>query len=212
VARHFVPFLGLVVLLVAIPGPAVVLIMKNAVLRGRNSALLTAAGVFVADLIWVVASVSGVTAALVASKPAFVALRWVGAAYLVYLGVGLVLRRGVRPLPENPSADRPLARSGSSVRRAFREGVICDLSNPKTVLVFTSVIPQFVPSTGGPADVAELGIIFALLGFLSLLLYAVVLGSAHRAIRRPRLADGLLQVGGGILVAFGVGLAIEPSD
>jgi threonine/homoserine/homoserine lactone efflux protein len=209
VAAHLVAFLLLIAVLVAIPGPAVVLIMKHAVLRGRRSAILTASGVLAADMLWVGASVTGVTALLVASRPAFEALRWMGAAYLVYLGVRLLLRRGAT----RPAADATVAEnSPRSGRRAFREGVICDLSNPKTLLVFTSVIPQFVPSSGGILDVALLGTIFAGLGFVSLLVYAVVLGTTHRVVRRPRLADALLRLSGAALIAFGVGLAVEPTD
>jgi threonine/homoserine/homoserine lactone efflux protein len=208
-AAHLVAFLLLIAVLVAIPGPAVVLIMKHAVLRGRRSALLTASGVLTADLVWVGASVTGVTALLVASRPAFEALRFIGAAYLVYLGVRLLLRRGAAQQPVSArSGDAP---TGSG-RRAFREGVLCDLSNPKTLLVFTSVIPQFVPSHGGALDVALLGVIFALLGFVSLLIYAVVLGTTHRVVRRPRLSSALLRLSGAALVAFGVGLALEPTD
>jgi threonine/homoserine/homoserine lactone efflux protein len=208
-AAHLVAFLLLIAVLVAIPGPAVVLIMKHAVLRGRRSALLTASGVLTADLVWVGASVTGVTALLVASRPAFEALRFIGAAYLVYLGVRLLLRRGAAQQPVSARSGDALPGSG---RRAFREGVLCDLSNPKTLLVFTSVIPQFVPSDGGALDVALLGLIFALLGFASLLIYAIVLGATYRVVRRPWLSGVLLRLSGAALIAFGVGLALEPTD
>jgi len=204
-------FIGLIAVLVAIPGPAVVLIMKNAVLRGRRSAGLVALGVFSGDLVWVAASVTGLTAVLVASRPAFEALRLLGAAYLLYLGVRLLLRRRNAPVVDvgTPTPTRP---ARPSVRQAFGEGALCELSNPKTLLVFTSVIPPFVPDGGGLVDVALLGALFASLGLISLLGYAFALGTTHGRIRRPRLVDGLLRAGGAALVAFGAGLAVESTE
>jgi threonine/homoserine/homoserine lactone efflux protein len=202
VTGNLLPFVALIAVLVLLPGPAVTLVMKNAVLRGGGSALTTAAGVFVADLVWVLASVAGLTAVLVASETAFEALRLAGAAYLVYIGLRLLLSRHDAAVP-----DADAARRSVSTARAFREGVLCDLSNPKTLLVFTSVIPQFLPSGRHVADAAVYGVVFAILGFLSLLLYAVAFASARRAVARPRLKRALLRASGGVLVVFGVRLA-----
>lgn len=134
-----VPFLGLAIVLVAIPGPAVTLIMKNAVMRGGRAAFVTALGVLVADMVWVVASVVGLTALLVASEPAFLAVKLFGAVYLIWLGALLLIGRHEQASPTVTPAGGVAPRGTG---RAFREGVICDLSNPKTLLVFTSVIPS----------------------------------------------------------------------
>jgi len=205
VLERLVSFVGVTALLTAIPGPAIVLIMKSAVLRGRRSAMTTAVGMFLGDLVWVAASVAGLTAVLVASRPAFEGLRFVGAAYLIYLGLRLMLRRGGRLLVS--SAEPGVGRL--SVRHAFGEGVLCELSNPKTVVVFTSVIPPFLPGGSGPLDLAVFGVLFAVVGLASCLAYALVLGTSRRTVRRPQLADGLLRVSGGVLVGFGAGLAVE---
>ena len=93
VSLGYFSFVAFAAVLTVIPGPAIVLIMKNAVLRGRRGALVTAAGVF-SGLVWVTASIAGLTALLVAYRPAFEALRFLGAAYLIYLGVRLFLNRG----------------------------------------------------------------------------------------------------------------------
>lgn len=203
--QRLVPFVGLVAVLTAIPGPAIVLVIKSAVLRGRRSAVTTALGVFCGDLVWAGASLAGLTALLVASRPAFEALRFVGAAYLIYLGVRLLLRRrdaGLVDTSTTETGHRP-------ARHAFREGVLCELSNPKTLVVFTSVIPPFLPIGAGADDVAVFGVVFAVVGLVSCLVYAVVLGTSRRVLRRPRLADALLRGGGGLLVSFGAGLAVE---
>ena len=111
-------FAALAAVLVAIPGPAVLLIMKSVMLHGRRQALLTALGVYGGDLVWVVSSAVGLTAVLVASRPAFETLRYLGAAYLLYLGLRLLLARtqtadGPDELPFVSSVRR-------SNRRAFR--------------------------------------------------------------------------------------------
>lgn len=207
---HVLAFTGLVAVLVAIPGPAVVLIMKNAVLHGRRAALLVGGGVYAGDLVWVAASTTGLTAVLVASRPAFETLRYVGAAYLLYLGIRLI-RSGAGVAETTDVADEP-AVGRRTVRRAFAQGVLCELSNPKTLLVFTSVIPQFVPASAGGADLALFGVLFATLGFVSLVAYALVLSATRRVVRRPKLADRLTRASGGVLVAFGIGLAVEHAD
>jgi threonine/homoserine/homoserine lactone efflux protein len=196
VLSHLASFTALTAVLVAIPGPAVVLIMKNAIVHGRRTAMLIAIGVFAGDLVWVAASVVGLTALLVASRPAFEALRYVGAAYLVYLGLRLLLQGRPAAVPERaPEAAARPDRDGRTWRRAFAQGALCELSNPKTLLVFTSVIPQFVPSDASAGDLLLFGCLFATLGLASLVAYAGVLGSA----------------GGAVLAGFGLDLALDPT-
>ncbi len=201
---HLLAFAGLAAVLVAIPGPAVVLVMKSAVARGRRRAVVTALGVLVADLVWVLASVVGLTALLVSSRTAFEVLRYAGAAYLVYLGVRLVLTRDVEALRGSVA----MARVGW--RRAFTEGLLCDLSNPKTLIVFASVIPQFLAvGSSGPLDALVLGVVFAVLGFGSLLVYAWVFGAARGLLSHARAFRAVIRGGGAVLAAFGVGLVVE---
>lgn len=201
-------FAALSLVLVLIPGPAVMLVLKSAVARGRAPALLTALGVLAADLVWAGASVAGLTALLVSSQMAFDVVRYLGAAYLVFLGGKLLLTRSVivsaRPDVAALTTSRP--RSGW---RAFREGLLSDLSNPKTVIVFTSVIPQFLHHGAGPVDTLVLGVAFAVIGFLSLTGYAVVFSAAAKMLRNARAIRAILRAGGAILAAFGVGLAVE---
>ncbi|WP_409465687.1 LysE family translocator [Amycolatopsis sp. GA6-003] len=200
-----VAFSALSVLLVLIPGPAVMLVLKSAVARGRGPALLTALGVLAADLVWAGASVAGLTALLVSSQVAFDVVRYLGAAYLIFLGAKLLVTRAAAgPDVAALSTGRP--RGGW---RAFREGLLSDLSNPKTVIVFTSVIPQFLHQGAHPADTLVLGSAFAVIGFLSLTGYALVFSSAAKLLRNARVTRAILRAGGAILAAFGVGLALE---
>src|SRR5690242_18802976 len=113
-------FAALSVVLVIIPGPAVMLVLKSAVARGRGPALVTALGVLTADLVWALASVAGLTAVLVSSQIAFDIVRYVGAAYLIYLGIKLLLTRGTITSPDTPVlTGKPRSRV-----RAFREGLV----------------------------------------------------------------------------------------
>jgi threonine/homoserine/homoserine lactone efflux protein len=199
-------FAALAAVLVAVPGPAVLLVMKSVIVHGRRQALLTALGVYGGDLVWVVSSAVGLTAVLVASGPAFEALRYLGAAYLLYLGLRLLLQRHLPP--DGPDELSAVPSSRRMSRRAFRQGALCELSNPKTALVFTSVMPQFVPTRPSAVELVAFGVVFASLGFASLVGYALVMTRARRIVR-PRMRSGLLRAGGGLLAAFGVGLALE---
>jgi threonine/homoserine/homoserine lactone efflux protein len=200
--QHVPAFLVLVAVLVAIPGPAVTLVLERAVAAGWRPALALSAGVFTADLVWVAASVAGITALVVASGPAFAALRLAGAAYLVYLGLKLLLGRSTTPTSERGSRT-------PSLHRSYAQGVACDLSNPKTALVFTSVLPQFLTGDAGGLDVAVLGVAFALAGLASLLVWIAVGTATRRALTASRVRDAVLRLSGGVLVIFGVRLALE---
>lgn len=202
-------FALLAIVLVAIPGPAVTLVMKQSLIRGRREAFTTAFGVFSADLFWVAASIVGLTAVIVASQPIFQAIRILGAVYLCWLGATLIFRRR--------KASHASEHSAAPARRLrlspFAEGVMCDLSNPKTLLVFTSVIPQFLPSDGGtPLHAITLGVTFAALGLGSLIVYALIFGRIGLEGLESRAGDAILRIGGAFLVFFGIRLATEPSS
>lgn len=198
-------FAALAAVLVVIPGPAVILVLKSAMLRGRGSAVVTGLGVLTADLIWATASVIGLTALLVSSQVALDVVRVAGAAYLFYLGVRLMRTREFNVAVE-ADAGGP---SKVSTARAFGEGFLCDMSNPKTVLVYASVIPQFLNASSSGVDAFVLGVVFATLGFVTSLFYALVFGTARTLLSNRRVMRNLLRGSGGILVLFGVGLLVE---
>ncbi len=198
-------FAALATVLVVIPGPAVVLVLKSATLRGRRSAITTAVGVLAADLIWAMASVVGLTALLVSSQLALDVVRVAGAAYLFFLGVRLLRTRALTPSVDAHAGGH----SRITLRRAFGEGFFCDLSNPKTVLVYASVIPQFLSASSARSDAFWLGIVFAGLGFASSVLYALVFAAAREMLRSGLFMRNVLRAGGGLLMFFGVGLLVE---
>jgi threonine/homoserine/homoserine lactone efflux protein len=194
---HLAAFLGVSLLVIVTPGQDTALTIRNTLLRGRRGGVGTAAGVAAGQATWTLVASAGVVALLRASEPAFVALRLLGAAYLVYLGLQLLLRRGEA---------RPRAGGGGSSRRAFRQGLLSNLGNPKMAVFFTSLLPQFGSSFTG---LVALGLVFCSLTFTWLSGYAWAVARAGDVLRRPRIRRVLDRVTGAVLVAFGLRLAAE---
>jgi threonine/homoserine/homoserine lactone efflux protein len=156
---------------------------------------------------WTLAAALGLTALLVASEPAFAAVRLFGAAYLVYLGghsLWLAIRRA------RPQAGVEASRgSGRSPWRALRDGTLSNLGNPKMAIFFSSLLPQFVaPGPAAGAAMFGLGLVFVAMTTVWLSGYAVVVARAGDVLRRPRIRRAIDAVMGAILVAFGVRLAV----
>jgi threonine/homoserine/homoserine lactone efflux protein len=192
---HFAAFLGVSLLVIVTPGQDTALTIRNTLLGGRRGGVGTAAGVAAGQATWTLAASAGVVALLRASELAFLAIKLLGAAYLVYLGLQMLLRRGeARP------------RAGGSSRRAFRQGLLSNLGNPKMAVFFTSLLPQFGSSFAG---LVALGLVFCSLTFTWLAAYAVAVAKAGDVLRRPRIRRALDRVTGAVLVAFGLRLAAE---
>ncbi len=144
-------FLGLAIVVIVTPGPDTALTIRNTIAGGRAAGLGTGLGVASGQAIWTVATAAGVAALLVASEPAFLALKYAGAAYLVFLGLQKLagaLRPRARHAAE-PSAPVPTVRRARlTVKTAWRQGMVSDLANPKMAVFYTSLLPQFTPAEG----------------------------------------------------------------
>jgi threonine/homoserine/homoserine lactone efflux protein len=209
VITNFAAFLGISILVIVSPGQDTALTIRNTLVGGRRGGIATAAGVVTGLASWTVASSAGLAALLVASQPLFLAIRLVGAAYLVFLGLqalyGAISRKGDR------SASTPTV-AGPRLRRmvAFRQGLISNLSNPKIVVFFLSLFPQFV--TRGQASFAGLlmlGLIFCSITLTWLTLYAVVVARIGDFLRRDRVRRALEATTGLVLIGLGLRLATE---
>jgi threonine/homoserine/homoserine lactone efflux protein len=196
-------FLGVAVLVIVTPGPDTAVTIRAALMGGRRAGMLTALGVVSGQACWTVAASAGLTAVLVASEPAFLVVKYAGAAYLVLLGVHALRSALRRETAAAPGAPPRLARAG-----AYRQGLISDLSNPKMAAFFTSLLPQF----GGTSFWLMLGfgLLFCVLTWLWLALYAVALERLGAALRRPRVRRTIEATTGAVLVALGLRLATEP--
>jgi threonine/homoserine/homoserine lactone efflux protein len=196
--RELVAFLGVSALVIVTPGQDTALTIRNTLLGGRAAGVCTALGVSVGQATWTLCTALGVGALLVASEPAFLALKLAGAAYLILLGVQALLHRG---------RTFALASSGRVTWvGALRQGVLSNLGNPKMLAFFTSLLPQFASSFAG---LMTLGLVFATMTFAWLTAYALVVTRAGGVLRRAGVRRATETVTGTVLIALGVRLATE---
>jgi threonine/homoserine/homoserine lactone efflux protein len=200
-AGQVAAFLGVSLLVIVTPGQDTALTIRNTLAGGRRSGIFTAVGVVSGQVTCAVAASAGLAAVLLASQPAFTALRLVGAAYLVFLGAQALLA-ALRSQQEAPTA---VSRS-PALAGAYRQGLLSNLGNAKMAVFFTSLLPQFGTTFW---TMLPLGLCFAAitLGWLSA--YAVAVAKAANVLRRPVLRRVLDAVTGTVLVAFGLRLASE---
>jgi threonine/homoserine/homoserine lactone efflux protein len=182
-----IAFLIVAVVVIVAPGPDFALTVRNSLVRSRG--LATALGVVTGQLGWALATAAGVSAALVASRPAFEALRLAGAAYLVWLGLSALFSHRHEARAAHPGSP-------------YRQGLLSNLSNPKMPIFFTSLLPQFGTSF---AALAAHGVVFAALTLAWLSLVA----RAGTALRVPAVRRAVDFVTGVVLVGFGFRLAGE---
>lgn len=192
-------FLAVAVVVIVTPGQDTALTVRNTLASGRRAGIRTAAGVVCGQAVWVLAASVGLAALLVASEPAFVALKLAGAAYLIYLGCG-ALAAAVRG-----RGGGEVAGAGRSVGGGeLRQGLLSNLANPKMAVFFSSLLPQFGESF---PVLLGLGALFCALTLAWLCAYAVVIAGAGDVLRRGRARRAIDAVTGTALVALGVRLA-----
>jgi threonine/homoserine/homoserine lactone efflux protein len=199
-ASTFLLFAAAALALIVVPGPAVLYIVAHSVDQGRRAGLASAAGVATGGTIHVVAATVGLSSLLVSSATLFEAVKLVGAAYLVYLGVRRLLTK-------------PTAAPGARERRPFaalyRRGIVINVLNPKTALFFFAFLPQFVDPDRGAAwlQIAVFGVFFVLLAWASDSLYALAAGTAASRLRGRTFATVQRWLSGTVLVALGAAAA-----
>jgi threonine/homoserine/homoserine lactone efflux protein len=202
VITELAAFVAVAAVVIVTPGQDTALTIRNSLLGGRRAGVSTALGVSSGQAVWVVATSVGLAAVLAASEPAFLALRLVGAAYLVWLGLHS-LWAAVR----RSGSVAPQRRTGSLAGGvAYRQGVLSNLANPKMAIFFTSLLPQFATSFAG---LLTLGVLFCAMTVVWLSAYAVAVARAGDALRRPAVRRLIDAVTGAVLVALGLRLATE---
>jgi threonine/homoserine/homoserine lactone efflux protein len=206
--EELIAFLGISALVIVTPGQDTALTIRNTLLGHRRGGISTALGVASGQAVWTLAASAGVAALLLASEPAFLAVKLAGATYLVYLGTH-ALRAAIRPERAAPAE----AGSGPRLapRAAFRQGVVSNLGNPKMAVFFTSLLPQFVPGRDASfLPMLALGLVFCSLTLLWLTGYALAVAKAGDVLRRPAVRRTLDAATGTVLVALGLRVATEP--
>jgi len=205
--RHLLEFLLTIYVLILIPGPSVLFVVSRGVALGRRAALATVLGnagglVFQGTLVTV-----GVGSIVARSDAVFTALKLIGAAYLVFLGIKNIRERKALAELFGPAAQV----APKPVRRIIREGFLVGATNPKGVLIFTAILPQFIDRSQGHVtlQLATLGAICAVIALLSDGAWALASGTArHWLGRSSRRLEALTGIGGAILIALGFGLAV----
>jgi threonine/homoserine/homoserine lactone efflux protein len=185
------------------PGPAVLYIVARSIDQDRRAGLVSMLGVHAGTLVHVACAAAGVSALLAASAAAFSTVKYLGAAYLVYLGIRKLLDRASGTGEGHAAARR--------LRRAFLDGVIVNVLNPKTALFFLAFLPQFVDLSRGyvGTQILVLGAIFVVLGLITDGSYALTAGAASQWLRRHRaFVTSERWVSGGMYISLGLAAAL----
>ncbi|MEX1170657.1 MAG: LysE family translocator [Chloroflexota bacterium] len=182
------------------------LIARNVVRHGRSAGFATSFGICTGILGWALAAGFGVSALLATSATAFTALKLAGAAYLIYLGITTLRDRGA------PAAAGSKGGTGLPWHRAWLQGLLSALLNPKLGVFFLTLLPQFI-SPGDPATLRalQLAVLFDLIGLIWLLAYSAMLGAIGDALGRPGPRRAMRWLTGTVLVGLGARVALERS-
>ena len=207
-AVNLAAFLGVSILVIITPGQDTALTIRNTLVGGRRSGVLTAAGVASGQFVWTVATSAGLAALIVASEPVFTALKLAGAAYLIFLGAQ-ALHAALRPRRRQARAAIVLPH-GIGGLTAYRQGVLSNLGNPKMAVFFSSLLPQFIASGHASfATLLMLGLLFNLMTLTWLTGYALVVARVGDGLRRDPVRRSMEAVSGLVLVGLGLRLAAE---
>jgi len=196
-------FVATALALLAIPGPAVLYVVGRSIDQGRTAGLASVLGITTGTIVHITAATVGLSSLVLASKVAFDAVRYVGAAYLVLLGIRRLLTR----TQEEAAGVRP----PRTLRRLYSQGLVVNLLNPKTIVFIFAFIPQFVDVGAGHVwlQILLLGLTFAGLGLMSDSLYAIVAGTVADRLRgTPLVARVERWFGGTVLIGLGVASAL----
>lgn len=185
--------------LLLIPGPTVLLVLSYALSKGRSVAVASAGGVALGDLVAMTASLLGLGALVMASATAFVILKWLGAAYLVWLGIKL-LRSAPAHGFETMTPQRDV-----TARSVFGHAAAVTALNPKSIAFFIAFVPQFIrPDAPLLPQFIILIATFVGLAAINALAYALLADTLRRTIERPSVITWLTRAGGATLVGMGV--------
>jgi threonine/homoserine/homoserine lactone efflux protein len=168
------------VVLLLTPGPAVLYIVARSVEQGRAAGLVSVLGIHLGTIVHITAAAVGLSALLVSSALAFAIVKYLGAAYLIWIGIRTLMAKDPDPAAPDIPAEK--------LRRVFRDGFVVNLFNPKTAIFFLAFLPQFVDPARGPVhwQILALGLTFMGLGMISDGMFALAAGTAGEFLRRSR--------------------------
>lgn len=207
-------FAAINLVITMVPGIDTALVMRNSVKYGTRYGMLTALGTSTGQVVQASAAALGLSAILLQSALAFEIVKYVGAAYLVVLGVlALLASRKKRGAPAEVSTEAEAPAVAPSVLRVVGLGVFTSLTNPKVALFWLSILPQFADVRGGPTALLPQALLLGLISFangaLWMSLVATLIGKVAAFLRRPRVRRIQERVIGGIFLGLGLRLAVE---
>jgi threonine/homoserine/homoserine lactone efflux protein len=200
-------FIGAALVLLVVPGPAVLYIVARSIDQGAFAGIVSVLGIGLGSLIHVFAAALGLSALLVSSALAFMIVKYLGAAYLVYLGVSTLLKKSTTVETEKPQQQ--------SLFQIFRQGVIVNVLNPKTALFFFAFLPQFVDADRGlvSTQILLLGAIFTAMAIFTDGIYALLSGHLGQWLKQNEQFLKLQRyLSGGMYIVLGVTTALSGSD
>ena len=201
-AASYWTFLAFATLLTLAPGPDFAIVVRNTVAGGRSRGAWSAVGVTASNAVQGTAAALGLSAIVLRSQPLFEAIRWIGVAYLVYLGVQ-ALRSARRP------ADPERGRTDGARARGFRQGFLTNITNPKVLVFYLAVLPQFLDPGASLLAVLALAFTHAAVGIVWLLAVVLALHAIRGWLARGAVRRALDAVTGVVLIGFGGLLAAE---
>lgn len=196
----WIAFTVLETVLCLVPGPAVLFVMGQGLAQGPRPALAASLGILSANALYFAISATGVGALLLASYEVFFAIKWLGVAYLLWLGARALLAR--------PEALALAGARRSGAWRVLRRAFLVQAANPKSILFFGALLPQFVDPAGDiVGQMLVLGGTSVAVEFVVLSAYGGLAGRLRRFATRPEVALWFERTAGGLLIAAGIGMA-----
>lgn len=205
--ENLLPFIAFSLVIIAIPGPSVMFAISRALVLGKRGAVLTVVGNGIGVLVQALAVAVGLGVLIQANDLLMHAIRLAGAAFLVYLGFNSIRHRR-DGLDISAPVDPPKS------THLLRESIIVGISNPKTIVFFTAIFPQFVNAAAGPIvwQMVELGFVFVFFGISGDAVYALAAGAARDWFARsPQRLVVIRTIGGSLILGLGIVTAILPS-
>lgn len=188
------------------PGPAVLLVVSQGIRQGLRSSISSALGILTGNAVYFVLSAVGLGALLIASASLFEVIRWLGIAYLIFTGLKILLSTFRRA---NVDSEVRIDENVQSPKRAFAQGLLTQLLNPKAIVFFTALLPQFVsPEANLAMQFGVLAITSIVVEFFVLLLYGYFADKSRSLISKGRFASWSDRIAGTCLIGVGVSLGL----